>query len=629
MKLIRRIFFYALSITALPALPFPRFNQTGPITYQEIGEIYLSSFKETAHEPSHVSDIKTVFSLFDKQISNRPTDTILTINALRHTLKDLDIYYAHGKNPSANFLSRLEKPITAAGEAVRAFILAHPITDISLLKKRQRLIKELCSNDKFYCSVTQLLQEAHKAESHFLSFWHEEAPLLADAFKHLYWHYIPEKFNTSPAILELGIRLNNLITLSTMAVVPGILTARYKQIADYFHTIVTHSDTSYKNASLAGALLLGLSYGSFLAYRYKMQWEMARQMQENIYSLQTRLIGVATIYTSAKAIQHNMSNPGNLQSEDLFSCLSDMAIIAAVELNNDPANPFNRLQNLLKTTTFKESASFFSYSGRILAAYRLMSECKELLIPYMRLIGELDAFTSIATHLRKDAQQTFYTFAEYAKSHTAYIKLDNFWNLFLDAHKSVRNSLEFTEMRVAIITGSNMSGKSTLLKAIMLNLLLAQTFGICSASQALITPFALLGSLLQVTDEIASGNSLFQAEVIRMKLLLSAASAHHEEQYTFLAIDELFLGTSCEYGEKAAKYVIQKLIGLENNALSIISTHFHNLTELEKEHQGTIVNYKMNVYKDENGTIIRPFILEKGIGTNSIALDILTTVLKK
>jgi DNA mismatch repair ATPase MutS len=109
---------------------------------------------------------------------------------------------------------------------------------------------------------------------------------------------------------------------------------------------------------------------------------------------------------------------------------------------------------------------------------------------------------------------------------------------------------------------------------------------------------------------------------MRAKMLCETMEALPKDQFGFVVIDELFTGTGSEKAAVAASKVAQKLATLDNNVY-ILATHFPQLTELAKNNQGIIKNYKVDVYKDQAGNLVRPFKLELGVSTSNIANDIL------
>jgi DNA mismatch repair ATPase MutS len=287
---------------------------------------------------------------------------------------------------------------------------------------------------------------------------------------------------------------------------------------------------------------------------------------------------------------------------------------------------FAELIDLLQTNTFKGSASFFSLSGRVLAGYRLMTDEKEHFAPALAAIGEIDACLSMAKLYKKmQNERVGYCFVDFVEHQKPSLNIVDFWNPFVDAKIVVTNSLELglgADASKVILTGSNTGGKSTILKAIMMSLLMGHVFGMAPAQEMTLTPFAFIGSYLRVNDDTASGDSKFKAEVMRAKMLCETMDALPKNQFGFVVIDELFTGTGSEKASNAAGKVAQKLAGLENN-LFILATHFPILTELEKTNSGLIKNYKVDVFKDEAGNLIRPFKLEVGVSDSNIANDIL------
>ncbi len=291
---------------------------------------------------------------------------------------------------------------------------------------------------------------------------------------------------------------------------------------------------------------------------------------------------------------------------------------------------FSQLIQLLQTNTFKKNASFFSLSGRVLSANLLMIDEKEKFAPVLQALGELDACLSIAKlYQSMQHERVSYCFVNFKDAPKPFISIKNFWNPFINHNIVVPNSLEMGNDQAAkiILTGSNTGGKSTILKALMMSLLLGQTFGIAPAQECCFSPFAFIGSYLRVNDDTAADQSKFKAEVLRAKMLCQTMESLLPNQFGFVVIDELFTGTSSTNAANAASKVAQKLAFFDNN-LYILATHFPLLTELEKTNEGLIKNYKVDIYKDEDGNLVRPFKLEAGISSSNVAQDILTEAIQ-
>ena len=194
-------------------------------------------------------------------------------------------------------------------------------------------------------------------------------------------------------------------------------------------------------------------------------------------------------------------------------------------------------------------------------------------------------------------------------------------------YKVVTNSIILggkNNAKCAVISGPNAGGKSTILKSIILNTLLAQTITIAPANSCVITPFDYIDSYLNITDDPKAGKSLFQSEAERVKSMISNLKANGK---SLLIADEMFSGTNPVEGEAASAAVtkhIADLANAENKIIALFATHYHEMTKLEKETNGIVENYKVMANVDEIHNIISyPFKLLKGSGNQPIAIDIL------
>ena len=152
-----------------------------------------------------------------------------------------------------------------------------------------------------------------------------------------------------------------------------------------------------------------------------------------------------------------------------------------------------------------------------------------------------------------------------------------------------------------IVTGPNAGGKSTTLKGIAISLILAQTFGIVPADEAVITPFTKIASYLNITDDIVAGRSLFKAEVMRAHNLIETVEKLESKQFSFVILDEIFNGTSPHEGAAAA-YWNGKHLGSFDRSIAIVATHFPLLTDLEKI-TPSFTNYRVRVNKKRDGRL--------------------------
>ena len=137
----------------------------------------------------------------------------------------------------------------------------------------------------------------------------------------------------------------------------------------------------------------------------------------------------------------------------------------------------------------------------------------------------------------------------------------------------VANSLSVKNKSI-LLTGSNMSGKSTFIRTVGVNVLLAQNINTCFAHRFNLKQSMILQSMITVGDDLMNSKSLFFEEVLIMKeMLISSEAGHH-----IYLLDEIFKGTNTLERISAAKAVLSHLI--KNGNVVFVSTHDIELTEL-------------------------------------------------
>lgn len=146
---------------------------------------------------------------------------------------------------------------------------------------------------------------------------------------------------------------------------------------------------------------------------------------------------------------------------------------------------------------------------------------------------------------------------------------------------------------IVIISGSNMSGKSTFMRAIGINAVLANAGSYVCAEQMECSLFNILTSM-RIVDHTTEGLSTFYSELVRIKEIIGVAG---NNKNTFFLIDEIFRGTNSVDRLKGAEGVLKKLNALK--ACGLITTHDLEICRLEKEYGG-ILNYSFyEEYRDD------------------------------
>ena len=150
----------------------------------------------------------------------------------------------------------------------------------------------------------------------------------------------------------------------------------------------------------------------------------------------------------------------------------------------------------------------------------------------------------------------------------------------------VRNDL-IASRNVILLTGPNMSGKSTLLKAVSLCVYLGHVGLAVPASKVTMPFFNTISVAINLTDSIVSGYSHFMSEIITLKNVLTETV---ENKKCFAVFDELFRGTNIEDALEISTATIRGLIQF-SNSLFIISTHLHQLRDIEEIRDSRVATY--------------------------------------
>ncbi len=184
--------------------------------------------------------------------------------------------------------------------------------------------------------------------------------------------------------------------------------------------------------------------------------------------------------------------------------------------------------------------------------------------------------------------------------------------------RPVRNDVTFTGPGAAlVITGSNMSGKTTLMRATGLNTVMALAGLPVCATSFKVSRVQVLTSM-RVKDSLERGVSYFYAEVQRIKTVLDAAKAHPGRCLFFL--DELFMGTNTRERQIASRQLLVML--LDGGAAGAVTTHDLSLCELASERPERVQNVH---FRDEvkAGEMTFDYTLRPGVVQTTNALEVL------
>jgi hypothetical protein len=201
-------------------------------------------------------------------------------------------------------------------------------------------------------------------------------------------------------------------------------------------------------------------------------------------------------------------------------------------------------------------------------AMRRFAVLRHKLAASFELVGEIDAMIAMASWLAYRPDHCHPSFSD-----CAMLDIEDGGHPLLEA--GVRNSIRLDE-RSALVTGSNMAGKTTFIKMVGVNVLLGQTLGFCLASRATI-PHASVMASIQAGHSVASGKSHYFSEV---ETIRSFFARQADGGCAIFVIDELFTGTNTTERVAVARAVLESL---GEGSIVLATTHDVELQALLDE----------------------------------------------
>lgn len=218
---------------------------------------------------------------------------------------------------------------------------------------------------------------------------------------------------------------------------------------------------------------------------------------------------------------------------------------------------------------------------------------------WLEIMGEIEALVSLST-LAFEHQDW-----SYAKiSGVNEIEARGLAHPLLGERAKVNDFNLCGNERVALITGSNMSGKSTFLRTIGFNMILTY-LGLPTCSKFFKCGISNIYTCMRTQDNLDENISSFYAEILRIKLVIEAAKSGKK---VFFLLDEIFKGTNSQDRHDGARILIEQLVKLQ--AVGLVSTHDLELCNLEQE-KSWLVNYNFREYY-KNNKINFDYILRRG-----------------
>ncbi len=238
---------------------------------------------------------------------------------------------------------------------------------------------------------------------------------------------------------------------------------------------------------------------------------------------------------------------------------------------------------------------------------------------WMAIAGELEALISLGTYAYEHPKDVFPEIAE-AKSIGTRFEGEGLGHPLISEAQCVRNSVRLNgATRVLLVSGSNMSGKSTLLRTVGINAVLAMAGAPVRAASLRMTPLA-IGTRIRSADSLQEGRSNFYTEILHIKRVFELVG---KEKSVLFLFDELLDGTNSNDRRIGAEKLLRTLV--EAGAIGMVTTHDLALTEVG----AAIGDGLKNVHFEdqvEHGKMKFDYRLREGVVRKSNAIELMRIV---
>ncbi|MGD8586278.1 MAG: hypothetical protein PVJ75_13095 [Chloroflexota bacterium] len=292
-----------------------------------------------------------------------------------------------------------------------------------------------------------------------------------------------------------------------------------------------------------------------------------------------------------------------------------------------PSVHLQRVNRIVNATGIRGNPLFWLILNVIMPwdyyfAYRLDQRKEDLarqMPTWLAAWYELEAACSLANLAYLNPAYTFPRIVEASENRDqAVFAARQMGHPLIPDQRKVCNSFSIPAVgQINIITGSNMSGKSTFLRSLGINLILAYAGGPVNAGELMTVPFRLV-SCIRISDSVTDGISYFYAEVKCLKALLLELE-RDDPRPVFYFIDEIFRGTNNRERLLGSRAYIRALV--ERPGVGLIATHDLELIHLADE-MPAVTNYHFTDAV-EDGRMIFDFTIRPGPSPTTNALKIM------
>ena len=530
---------------------------------------------------------------------------------------------------------------TYTGILQLAATLTNPNKFLEGALNRQAELKELAANNHLRTRIQNTIRSkitpAH--ETHIFQLFGQQHNELPEAQRrHYFQNQILSHFDTSPSALTTSIMLNK-IWYWFFSIIQGIVTVpligKIDPLLKNPHQVTSILKETAVEMKERGAMFLESIYFSVNIYAMLKLIKKIKN-EEGKFAACTNTIAmylqifhlINGFIANKRYVQYY--EPGQQEIETSIKVISDImdVIEELIEIPSESLQPqiqairdwfknsveYRFLHTELSKLKSEKITDRLNRPGQLLALHKIIFNNKNLFEVFiknvLRLIGFFDAKCALAEYIGQHVNNAEKPISFVTFNNKLHINLKNSWApIFTGAHP-VLNSIELggNSPRNMLLIAPNSSGKSSLMKTVMLNALTAQIAGFVTAQAGSSMPcFDLLSCYMNVKEDPSAGLSTGAAQAAGLQEMKRNIAQGHAHK--LIIIDEPLSGTP-EW--LAQKFIctdadhnpsLLTLLDLKPNVLSIIATHFKSINVEDKKSFGL---YHMKIEKNEDNIMFCP-----------------------
>ncbi|GEP51102.1 hypothetical protein FNO01nite_17740 [Flavobacterium noncentrifugens] len=301
-----------------------------------------------------------------------------------------------------------------------------------------------------------------------------------------------------------------------------------------------------------------------------------------------------------------LSEKANVLKQQLF--VENHSASAHLKKLSGLFSNMDSIANLFSTVLFNGIFLFHVHVLKALLHWRKNHSAQ--LEKWLDTIGEFEMLSSLANLAYNNPD---FAFPNLNDQHT--IDFKNLSHPLLNKETRAGNDVKFNP-QFMILTGSNMSGKSTFLRSLGINMVLTGIGSAVCADEANVHPLPVLVSM-RLSDSLADSESYFYAEIKRLKQIMDGL----ENKRAFVLLDEILRGTNSDDKRSGTIGVVKKMI--EKQAIGAIATHDIEVCQMTNEFPGSLANKCFEV-EIINNDLHFDYKLRNGICQNKSATFLMT-----